>query len=273
MLGVIHLLPELDQRLITLLKGLDDRQWAAATVCRGWTVRDIAAHLLDTCLRRLSVGRDGLQAPPPGDRSFAGTVQYLNDLNASWVNAFQRVSPQVLTGMLETFQPEYERYLAGLDPEGTALFPVAWAGEEQSKNWFDIAREYTERFLHQQQIRHAVGAESFMTRELYFPFLDILMQALPYTYNTWMPDARESATVRVDIIGDAGGTWTIRKGASGWAFSPGTGMADARVYISEQIAWLLFSKGIDVMEARQFWQVTGDQDLGSGALRMISVMA
>ncbi|HEY0897025.1 MAG TPA: maleylpyruvate isomerase family mycothiol-dependent enzyme, partial [Sphingobacteriaceae bacterium] len=273
MIEVIHLFPELDQRLISLLKGLNDRQWASATVCREWTVGDIAAHLLDTCLRRLSIGRDGFRTlPPSGDPSFGNMVRFLNDLNASWVAAFKRVSPEVLTGMLETFQPEYERYLAGLDPEGPALFPVAWAGEEQSKNWFDIAREYTERFLHQQQIRHAVGAESLLTRELYFPFLDILMQALPFTYNTWLPDTPESVTVRVDIIGEAGGSWTVRKDTSGWAFASETRTPDSQVYISEQIAWLLLSKGIDVMEARQFWQVTGDQELGSGALRMISVM-
>jgi hypothetical protein len=26
------------------------------------------------------------------------------------------------------------------------MFPVAWAGEERSANWFDVGREYTERF-------------------------------------------------------------------------------------------------------------------------------
>lgn len=273
MIRVLHLFPELDQHLVSLLRGLDDRQWSAATVCREWKVRDVAVHLLDTCLRRLSMGRDGHRIPGPVDPSYAGTVRFLNELNASWVLAWKRVSPEVLIDMLEIFQPQYEQYLNTLDPEGKALFSVAWAGEAQSLNWFDIAREYTERFLHQQQIRHAVGAEGLLTREFYYPFLDTLMQALPHTYNTRFPGAWDSATVRVDIVGEAGGSWTIVRESGGWAFAAESQSPDAQVYISEQVAWLLFTRGIDVMEARQFWQITGDQELGSAVLAMTSVMA
>jgi uncharacterized protein (TIGR03083 family) len=273
MIPVLHLFPELDERLIVLLKGLDNKQWSSGTVCRLWTVKDIAAHLLDTCLRRLSMGRDHFTFPGPETGSYRELVDYLNALNATWVEAYKRVSPAVLIDQLETAQKEYYRYMAGLDPEGTALFPVAWAGDSLSKNWFDIAREYTERFLHQQQIRLAVGAECLLSRELYHPFLDTLMQALPHTYNTWFPDALNTSQVRVDIIGEAGGSWTIEKGEGTWAFAAQGSAPDSQVYISEQIAWLLFTKGVDPMEARQFYQITGDQELGSGVLRMVSVMA
>jgi hypothetical protein len=43
--------------LIQLLKKLDEPEWAADTVCPGWSVRDVAAHLLHD-LRRLSRRRD-----------------------------------------------------------------------------------------------------------------------------------------------------------------------------------------------------------------------
>lgn len=33
-------------RLADLLGGLDDRQWATASLCSGWTVRDMAGHLV-----------------------------------------------------------------------------------------------------------------------------------------------------------------------------------------------------------------------------------
>jgi len=33
---------------------------------------------------------------------------------------------------------------------------VDWAEEMESKNWMAIAREYTEKWLHQQQIRDAI---------------------------------------------------------------------------------------------------------------------
>lgn len=34
------------RRLVDLVAGLDDAQWAAASRCEGWTVRDVMAHLV-----------------------------------------------------------------------------------------------------------------------------------------------------------------------------------------------------------------------------------
>jgi hypothetical protein len=45
---------------------------------------------------------------------------------------------------------------ASRDPFAMAPYGVSWAGEEKSANWFDTAREFTERWHHQQQIRLAV---------------------------------------------------------------------------------------------------------------------
>jgi uncharacterized protein (TIGR03083 family) len=36
------------RRLASLLGGLDDQQWAAATRCEGWSVQDVVAHLVTT---------------------------------------------------------------------------------------------------------------------------------------------------------------------------------------------------------------------------------
>jgi hypothetical protein len=58
--------------------------------------------------------------------------------------------------------PELIGVLRGLGKED---FSVARAGEEASLNWFNIAREYSERSLHQQQIREAVGAPGLTGRE------------------------------------------------------------------------------------------------------------
>ena len=47
--------------------------------------------------------------------------------------------------------PETIRTLAAFFPSPEA------AGEAVSANWFDVAREFTERWHHQQQIRLAIG--------------------------------------------------------------------------------------------------------------------
>ncbi len=50
---------EVDRHLIELLSSLDSAEWDLPTVVPQWNVREIAAHLLDTALRKLSMGRDG----------------------------------------------------------------------------------------------------------------------------------------------------------------------------------------------------------------------
>ena len=49
----------LHRELIALLRGLDSDRWVAPTIAGSWRVRDVAAHLLDGDLRKLSGGRDG----------------------------------------------------------------------------------------------------------------------------------------------------------------------------------------------------------------------
>jgi mycothiol maleylpyruvate isomerase-like protein len=53
-----HLLRRVDEKLIELLSLLTPRDWDVQTVASRWKVRDVAAHLLDTVLRKLSMARD-----------------------------------------------------------------------------------------------------------------------------------------------------------------------------------------------------------------------
>ena len=63
-----HLFAPLHGELMTLVGSLTADEWNAPTVAGAWTVKDVAAHLLDSALRRLSMQRDGYVVPlPPGD--------------------------------------------------------------------------------------------------------------------------------------------------------------------------------------------------------------
>jgi hypothetical protein len=53
-----HLLRRVDEKLIDLLRSLEPSEWDLQTVAPLWKVRDVAAHLLDTALRKLSMVRD-----------------------------------------------------------------------------------------------------------------------------------------------------------------------------------------------------------------------
>jgi len=111
-------------------------------------------------------------AENPAINSSADLAAFINRLNQEGVSVYRRLSPPVLIHLMEVATELLAEYHASRDPYAMAPYGVNWAGEEKSANWFDTAREFTERWHHQQQIRLAVDKPGIMTRELYFPVLD-----------------------------------------------------------------------------------------------------
>ncbi|MBW1653916.1 maleylpyruvate isomerase N-terminal domain-containing protein [Flavobacterium quisquiliarum] len=269
----LHLFPILDTLLIDLLKSLTEEEWNAQTVAKKWKVKDIASHLLDGNLRGLSISRDRYFGENPENiNSYQDLVDFLNQLNMTWTNATKRLSPNVLIDLLESTGKEYSDHLQTLNSFENAIFSVAWAGQETSLNWFHIAREYTEKFLHQQQIRDAVGKPALMTKELFNPFIETFIQALPHTYrNTQAPNG---TIVSLIVTTEIGGQWNIIKKENNWEFIDSLeNNPTSTVKINPQDAWLLFSKGMSPVDALEKVEIIGDKDLGCIALNIIAVMA
>jgi len=264
----------LHRELMALLGSLSPSDWLRPTVCAGWAVRDIAAHLLDVDIRRLSFLRDGLDPVAPGSpiRDHAGLVEYLNGLNADWIRAARRISPSVLISLLEITGPQVASHVEGLDMEAPARFPVGWAGETISLNWFDVGRDYTERWHHQQQIRDAVGAPALTSRDWLSPVLALFVRALPHAYR----DAQASAGQRVELAieGEAGGTWSLERQSDGWQLYSGpAGTPACRITMDQDTAWRLFTKGMDREEARRRVRMEGAAHVGEPLLGALAVMA
>ncbi len=270
---VLHLFPVLDELLIELLASFTNEEWNAPTIAKRWTVKDIASHLLDGNLRGLSTSRDHFFGEKPQHiNSYADLVSFLNQLNLNWTDATKRLSPQVLTALLQLTGKQYTAHLNTLAPFDDALFSVAWAGQEKSDNWFHIAREYTEKFLHQQQIRDAVGKQALFTKELFYPFIATFMYALPHTYRN-MP-APVGTSVTVNILSDIGGQWSIRQTGNNWELiTEKIEQPDAIISMAPYDSWQLFSKGITPLEAAGRVEIRGNEILGKTALQMVSVMA
>ncbi|HEY5823580.1 MAG TPA: maleylpyruvate isomerase N-terminal domain-containing protein [Cyclobacteriaceae bacterium] len=266
----LHLFQPLDEKLIELLKSLSDEDWNKPTLAKLWTVKDIAAHLLDGNVRFISMLRDkhfGLKAE--NINSYQDLVDFLNGINADWVNAMKRMSPDLLIELLESTGKQYYEEIQKLDPFEPALFSVAWAGESESQNWFHIAREYTEKWHHQQQIREAVGKQGIMGREFFFPLIDTLMRALPHTYRD--VKAENGTMVCILVTGETGGKWSIIKENEGWKFTDASSPT-ATVEIEPADSWKLLTKGLAKTEAEKRVRITGDQVLGKKALDMVSIM-
>ena len=266
-----HLFRELEAKLHELLRSLREDEWEKQTLAPKWKVKDVAAHLLDTALRKLSLVRDGYAPAPPAIASHADLVAFINRLNHEGVQVYRRLSPPVLIGLMELASREFIAYHEALDPFAEAVFPVQWAGEEKSLNWFDTARELTERWHHQQQIRFAVGKPGIMTRELYFPVLDCFLRALPFAFRA-VP-ARPGALARFNVSGECGGSWFLYRNDNSWQLIRAPrGEQVAETTIPQEVAWRIFTKGIGREEARAQVEVAGDAAIGLHILEMISII-
>lgn len=273
------LFPGLHRELMDLLRGLNEEDWDRPTIARRWRVRDIAAHLLDVSLRRLSQHRDRARFAPPDPPigGYGDLVRYIDHLNAVWIEAAQRISPRMLIELLDLTGPQVAAFLASLDPFEPAVISVAWAGEEVSANWFDIAREYTEHWHHQAQIRDAVGAPGLLSRQWLHPLLDASVRALPHAYRG--VDAPEGAAVVLEVTGEAGeagGLWTLLRRAAGWELFQGedaaAGPAACRLTLDGDTAWRLLYNALSPDEAAARVAVAGDRAFAGPLLRARSVM-
>ncbi len=271
-LDVVPLFRPLHEELVRLLSGLSAADWELPTVAGAWRVRDVAAHLLDTDLRRISNQRDGWALPVETPvAEWADLVKLLNDLNAGWVKVARRLSPRVLTELLTYSGRELAAVVATLDPDASAPFGVLWAGQTASTNWFDLGREYTEKWHHQAQIRLAVGAAPLDGRRLFHPVLAFSMYALPRALDG--EAAPEGTAVTVSISGEAGGTWSAVRGAAGWLlFEDEAPSPAARVAMDGETAWRLLYNALSAEGARLGITTKGDERLIAAVLRTRSVM-
>jgi uncharacterized protein (TIGR03083 family) len=267
-----HLFSKLDGMLLDLLRSLAPEDWEKQTVSPKWKVKDVAAHLLDTALRGLSIGRDGYLPQAPKITSSAELGAYINRLNEDGVNVYRRLSSGVLISLMEIATKSLAEYHASRDPYAMAPYGVSWAGEEKSVNWFDTAREFTERWHHQQQIRIAVNRPGILIRDFYYPVLDCFMRALPFTYRN-VP-ARPGTTVRITVSGECGGTWYLHRAEQAWQLTENEcGENVAETTIPEEIAWRIFTKGIALESTQSKVKITGDIALGLPVLGMISIVS
>src|SRR5947207_6114992 len=263
--------------LIDLLRSLAPEDWEKQTVSPKWKVKDVAAHLLDTPLRGVAIGRDGYVAESPGINLPADLAAYINRLNQEGVTVYGRLSPAVLVALMEVATKLLAEYHASRDPYAMAPYGVSWAGEEKSANWFDTAREYTERWHHQQQIRLAVDGPGnarpgIMTRELYYPVVHCFMRALPFTYRN--VSAVPGTTIRIRVSGDCGGEWYLYREEKAWLLTESErGKPAAGITIPQEIAWRIFTKGIDRASASSQASITGDSVLALPVLGMVSIVS
>jgi hypothetical protein len=251
-------------RLLSLLTSLSGAQWAASTAAAEWSVKDIALHLLDVDLSWLAQDRDHDQSgiiPVPADHG--QFVRGLARRNQRWVDGTQTLSPRLITGLLAWSGEQLDAHLRTVDLTGSSS--VYWAGEVPV--WFDLAREFTERWVHYRQIREAAQpAQEHQQPDQYLPLvLRTFIWGFPHQYQAPAP---AGTAIALEIPGI--GAWTLIRAATGWSLDEGQAAAPAaRLQATGEAAWRLLTGAR--YDPRQV-QLSGDQTLTEPLLRVRGII-
>jgi len=260
------------EALLELLESLDEADWQRPVHQSGeWTVKDLAQHLLGDEIGILSGKRDRYagEAGPP--ETWEGLVGWIDRRNALWVEATRRMSPRLLCELLRVTGEAANAFFLTLDPFAAGV-PVHWAGPEPAPVWLDLAREFTERWHHQQHIRLATGRPGCTGPEYLAPVLATFVHALPVTYRE--VQAPEGTAVLLHIPGEAGGEWTVLREGERWELYRGSPeQPAAQVELEAENAWRLFTRGLSPGEARARAKLSGDAALAAKALETVSILA
>ncbi|UNO42359.1 maleylpyruvate isomerase family mycothiol-dependent enzyme [Streptomyces sp. MST-110588] len=254
--------------LTATLRALAPADWGAQAV-PGWSVRDLAAHLLGDYYGRLARDRDGHRegpGPAPGETLEA----FIHRVNQEWVDACARVSPAALLDTLDLIGGQVARHFETTGPDAPSL-GVSWAGADPAPMWLDTARDLTEFWTHRQQIRHATGQDTDPDPRFLSVVLDTFMRALPHTLRDVAAPVGEQ--VRLVVDGPAGGTWTVTATADRWSLAePDAGRPAALVRLDAETAWRLCTRGIGPATALARAHVEGDRELAAAACRIVSII-
>lgn len=268
---VVDRFPALLEALLSLLGGLSDEAWQRPVHGGDWTVKDLAQHLLGDEINILSRKRDRFVEDLAPAGSWQELVALIDRRNAVWVEATRRTSPRVLCDLLRITGEQVIAYFREVDLYAIGG-PVSWAGPEPAPVWLDIAREFTERWHHQQHIREAVGRPGCTQAYFLAPVLDTFAHALPHTFRE--VDAPRGAGVSLTVTGEAGGTWSLLREQGRWRLyrgRPEHPLAEAE--LPQDTAWRLFTKGISKEQARPGAQLSGDVRLAEHLLDTVAIIA
>src|SRR6266699_7008942 len=121
-IAVIDLFPPERKQLLMLFSELEADDWEKPTICPGWTVKDIGLHLLGDDIGYLSRARDHFNNPFFRNKNlheWKSLVKSINEANELWVKATARISPKLLTDLLELTGEQFYEYVRTLDQMAT----------------------------------------------------------------------------------------------------------------------------------------------------------
>jgi uncharacterized protein (TIGR03083 family) len=257
--------------LLDLLRTLTDEDWRKPTVHPDRSVKDLAAHMLHGCLRSVTGDRDDYDYPMPPIAGLDDLIGFIQQDNREFMRGMRRISPQVLIELIALYDPQVVTLFEQGDPDEMGC-GVGWAGEDQSRRWFGIAREYTEKWHHQAQLRLATGRPLLYGSGLFEPVLETFARGLPFAFRRYVRPEGSQITVSTTGVADLG--WTLRRETGYWSLWSGAdAQADVRLSLPAEVAWQVWTKTIGCGEAREQVACFGDQAAADTLVRFVAIMA
>lgn len=241
--NTLNLFQKLNAQLLELIPDFSWVQWNKDTAHKNWKVKDIAIQILDDSRHYLPYFTD------------------VFDSNPFRLNNSEDFSADNLIAELQFLQEQLNSYTNDNTIIGDQLNAGRPAGSQ-----IDIFKFYAQIWLYQQQIRQSLGASLLLDSNFYHPFLAYCFHFLPSHFKDFHSPV--GTLISIEVVGDSRGLWSLIRRDHCWELSEYHEHPDAQVYIDQNIAWILFSGGIDIYEAAQYWQVIGNQELGRHVLSL-----
>lgn len=235
-------------------------------------MKDIVAHLLQSGMGRLSIQRDNFSlydnsGPSP---QFEDLSLLIDNLNTNWTDLLKSASPRVLLDLISVTERQLAKFILTQDLHSQALYAVGWAGETVSENWFDLGREYTEHWHHQQQIREAVAAPGITDRKYLNPVIQLFMYSVPFWYRDIIAD--EGSSLNIEITGRSGGNWSLQRIKSDWILTEEIIKTDLRITMTDDTAWRFFTRSNPLESFRNKVEMSIENDLLKNFMNVKAIM-
>jgi uncharacterized protein (TIGR03083 family) len=188
------------------LRALDDGDWAKPTDCPGWTVKDVAAHVvgqwegaarLRTFLRRHRIGH---RRYPDRSRLAAMNQQQIDDLapqsSAMLIDRFETISPRAVRAMRRV--PSFARRMSV-----ARFFPEDQLPDPSLGYIFDVIAA-RDTWMHRVDIATATGRPVALSGH----DKEIVAQTVRELGLAWRGPA-----VVLELTGPAGGSWALGDGS------------------------------------------------------------
>lgn len=246
------------KKLLALLNGLAAEEWEQPSPCPGWTLIDVANHLLGDDLGLLARNRDGhvRLRPPPSAESGDGFARWLDVVQGEWVEGARRLSPRLTLDLLAWTGPQVVALLSEQDPN-VVDGSVSWASDNPVPRWLDQARELSEHWIHRQQLLATVNRPADLSAPIAGAVIDALRWAYPRALDRFERPIGDTIDVIVD--GEIKRTWHLVHDGSAWQFGHESGTLIAELRLTSDQLWRSLTNNLASTERAQL-EAQGDAD-------------